>query len=142
MTYTKLPIIQVIQKSISFAWFSKGLDFLWASKCDYVKPGFISKSDYLKYQCFGSTGSEGGKVFIQTDLFLTVITNFQVLDNWKAFVHFMFQRFSKYNAQMFETQVYLFHVLIHIKTKFRLWSMQIQLSSKNSSEVFRGDRIN
>ena len=30
----------------------------------------------------------------------------------------MFQRFSKYNAQMFEAQVYLFHVLIHVKTKF------------------------
>ena len=56
--------IQVIQKSISFAWFSKDLDFSWTSKCDYIKPGFISKSDYLKYQCFGSTDSENGKIFI------------------------------------------------------------------------------
>ena len=30
----------------------------------------------------------------------------------------------------------------HSKTKFRLWSMQIQLNFKNSSEVFRSNRIN
>ena len=29
------------QKSISFAWFSKGLGFSWTPKCDYAKPGFI-----------------------------------------------------------------------------------------------------
>ena len=67
----------IFQKSISFAWFSKDSNFSWTSKCDYVKPSFISKSDYLKCQCFGSTGSEGGKVFIWMDLFPTMITNFQ-----------------------------------------------------------------
>ena len=30
----------------------------------------------------------------------------------------MFQKFSEYNAQMFEAQVYLFHVFIHVRTKF------------------------
>ena len=47
-------------------------------KCDCMKPGFISKLDYLKYQCFGSTGLEDGKMFIRTGLFPTMITNFQV----------------------------------------------------------------
>ena len=41
MTYTKLPVIQVIQKSISFAWFSKGLNFSWTPKCGCMKPSFI-----------------------------------------------------------------------------------------------------
>ena len=103
------------------------MGFSWTPKCDCAKPGFISKSDYLKYQCFGSTGLEDGKVFIRTDLFPMMITNFQVLDNWKTFVHFMFQRFLKYNAQTFEAQVYLFHVCkskvlfqkVHIKSVTR-----------------------
>ena len=30
----------------------------------------------------------------------------------------MFQKFSEYNAQMFEEQVYSFRVYIHAKTKF------------------------
>ena len=29
----------------------------------------------------------------------------------------MFQKFLKYNAQMFEAQVYSFHVHIHVRTK-------------------------
>ena len=41
MIYIKLPVIQVIQKSISFAWFSKDLGFSWTPKCDYAKLGFI-----------------------------------------------------------------------------------------------------
>ena len=36
---------------------------------------------------------------------------------WKAFLYSMFQKFSYYNAQIFEAQVYLFHVLIHVRTK-------------------------
>ena len=36
---------------------------------------------------------------------------------WKAFLYSMFQKFSEYNAPMFEAQVYLFHVLIHVRTK-------------------------
>ena len=45
-SYSKEHIICLIFESF--------LDFSRTSKCDYVKPGFISKSDYLKYQCFGS----------------------------------------------------------------------------------------
>ena len=68
--YSKEHIICLIFEKLGF--FHEHQDVI------VLKPGFISKSDYLKCQCFGSIGSEGGKIFIRTDLFPTMIMNFQV----------------------------------------------------------------
>ena len=62
---------------------------------------FNSKSDYLKCQCFGSIGSEGGKMFIQTDLFLTMITNFfkfKTIENHFFISYFINFQFPECNA--------------------------------------------
>ena len=85
--YSKEHIICLIFKRFKFFMNIK----MWLYKARFYS---IPKSDYWKCQSFRSTGLEGGKLFIQTDLFSIMITNFQVLDNWKAFVHFMFQKFS------------------------------------------------
>ena len=110
----------------------KRFGFLWIPKYDCVKPGFISKSDYLKYQCFGSTGLEDGKVFIQTDLFPIVITNFQVLNNWKAFLYSIFQKFSDYNAQMFKAQVYSYTYSCKDRVLIRFGTVLVFLARRGS----------
>ena len=48
----------------------------------------FQKSDYLKYQCFGSTGSENGKIFIRTDLFPTSDHKFSSLRQLKSICSF------------------------------------------------------
>ena len=91
-SYLREHVICLIFERLGFFMNTK-VWFVWSQVL------FNSKSDYLKCQCCGSTGSEGGKMFIWTKFFLTLIRNFQVWDNWKVFVYFMFEKFLEFKIQ-------------------------------------------
>ena len=87
-----------------------------------IKVWFCEARFYLKNQTIwninvsAQLAQKVGKYLSERICSRQVITKFFKFKTiWKAFLYSKFQKFSKYNAQMFEAQVYLF---MYVRTKF------------------------
>ena len=122
MTYTKLLVIQVIQKSILFAWLSKGSNFSWTPKRCCVKPGFIQfKIRLFEMSMFLLNWLRRWKNVYPNGCVPDSDHKFSSLRQLKNIFLLHFFRnsqLSECNAQVFEIQVYSFHVHVYVRTKF------------------------